>query len=326
MQPTRRDEESRGAAGARGGDGTVQAACAWAYFHGEIVPFESATVSIATHSFNYGTAVFEGIRAYRTEDGKLGVLKLREHYERLFRSARLLKAAPAESLEELSAVTLEILRRHGRAEDIYVRPILYKASHSIRLQLAGLEDRVAIYAFPMGGYLSTDALHVTISSWRRVDDNAIPSRGKLVGSYVNTCLAADDARAGGFQEAILLTSDGHVAEASSANLFVVRDGEIATPPLSDDILPGITREAVMELAKDAGRPVVERRIDRSELYLADEIFFTGTGVQVACVASLDGRPVGDGSAPVTHELQQQYFDAVRGRSSRYSHWLTLVDP
>ena len=308
-----------------GDDGRRLAVGAMAYFEGRLVPFEEANVSIATHALNYGTAIFEGIRAYRQESGGLALLFAREHFERLLRNGRLLRAEVNESLEELVEITRELLRQNAMETDVYVRPLLYKSARSIRLQLRGLEDQVAIFSFPMGGYVATEGLRVTLSAWRRVDDNAVPARGKITGSYVNACLAMEDAKAAGYDEAILLTSDGHVAEASSANLFLVTDGEIATPPLTDDVLPGITRSAVMRLASDAGRPVVERKIDRTELYTCDELFLTGTGVQLASVASVDDRPVGDGVAyPATRMLQEAFFDAVRGRDVRYVDWLTPV--
>ncbi len=299
--------------------------CAWAYFGGELVPFEQATVSVATHALNYGTALFEGIRAYRQHDGGMAILFAAEHYERLRRNARLLCASFTESVPELVEITRELLRRHGTAEDVYVRPLLYKSAYTIHLQLTGLEDRLAIYAFPMGDYVPTTGLRVSISAWQRVNDNAIPARGKISGSYVNACMAVEDARAGGFEETILLASDGHVAEASGANVFVVQDGELATPPLADDVLPGITREAVIRIAREAGYVVHERSIDRTELYLADEIFFTGTGAQVAPVTAVDGRPVGDETSPIAGDLQQRYFAAVRGQDERYAAWLTPVE-
>jgi branched-chain amino acid aminotransferase len=308
-------------------DGSVIVACPWAYFEGRLVRFEEATISIATHSLHYGTAVFEGIRAYGQADGGLAVLLLREHYERFLRNGRLLRSHPAESVDELIDVTVELLRRQGRAEDIYVRPILYKSARSLRLQLSGLDERVAIYAFPMGDYVPTTGLRIAISGWQRVNDNAIPARGKITGSYVNACLAVEDAHAGGYEEAVMLTADGHVAEASSANLFVVRGREIVTPPVADDVLPGITRDAIMEIAHDAGYSVHERKVDRTELYVADEVFLTGTGAQVAPVASIDSRPIGHGPVPgrVARDLQDRYFAAVRGRDPRYAHWLTRID-
>jgi branched-chain amino acid aminotransferase len=184
---------------------------------------------------------------------------------------------------------------------------------------------VAIFAFPLGDYVATDGLRVSVSAWQRVNDNAVPARGKITGSYVNACMAVEDAHAGGYAEAILLSADGHVAEASAANIFLVRDGTIATPPLADDVLPGITRGAVITLARDAGYVVEERKIDRTELYLADELFLTGTGAQVAPIASVDGRPCGEGAAfTVTTDLQERYFAAVRGRDPRYAAWLMPV--
>jgi branched-chain amino acid aminotransferase len=314
----------RPSSGAQGGDGTAITACAWAYFGGGLVPFAEANVSIATHALNYGTAVFEGIRAYRQDDGGLAVLLVREHYQRLLRNGRLLRAAVPESVDDLVELTVELLRRHGTAEDIYIRPLLYKSAHSLRLQLTGLDDRISIYAFPMGGYLDTGGLRVSVSAWQRVNDNAIPARGKVTGSYVNACMAVEDAHTGGFGETVLLTADGHVAEASSANVFAVRDGEIVTPPLSDDVLPGITRSAVITLARDAGYTVHERSMDRTELYLADELFLTGTGAQVAPVASVDGRTIGEGVGSVTTDLQTRYFAAVRGSDPHYAAWLTRV--
>jgi branched-chain amino acid aminotransferase len=312
------------AQGAQGSDGSRIEACEWAYFNGSLVPFADANVSIATHALNYGTGIFEGIRAYRQHDGGMAILLGKEHYRRFLRNGRLLRCDVPETADELLELTREILERHPKAEDVYIRPLLYKSAPSIRLQLTGLDDKVAIYAYPMGDYVPTTGLNVTISAWQRVNDNAIPARGKVTGSYVNACLAVEDAHTGGFQEAVLLAHDGHLAEASSANVFVVHDGALATPPLSDDVLPGITRAAVMTIARDAGYVVEERTIDRTELFLADEVFFTGTGAQVAPVASVDGRRVGDGGTPVASDLQQRYFAAVRGMDPRYASWLTRV--
>jgi branched-chain amino acid aminotransferase len=310
---------------AQGSDGRRLETGAWAYFGGRLVPFAEANVSIATHAFNYGTAIFEGIRAYRQDDGTLAILFAAEHYDRLLRNARLLRAQVPETSADLVEITCELLRRNGEMADMYIRPLLYKAAHSVRLQLSDLDDQVAIFAFPLGDYVATDGLRASVSAWQRVSDNAVPARGKITGSYVNACMAVEDAHAAGYSEAILLTADGHVAEASSANIFLVRDGTIATPPLADDVLPGITREAVITLARDVGLIVDERKIDRTELYLADELFLTGTGVQVAPVAVVDGRTVGDGSSPIALDIQQRYFAAVRGLDQRYAHWLTRID-
>ncbi|MEO7117416.1 MAG: branched-chain amino acid transaminase [Candidatus Limnocylindrales bacterium] len=312
---------------AQGSDGKRLETGAWAYFEGAIVPFRDANISIATHSFNYGTAIFEGIRGYRQADGHVALLFGLEHYQRLLRNGRLLRSNVPQTAEELVAITCEMLRRNGDDRDLYVRPLLYKAAASIRLQLTGLDDRIAIFSFPLGDYVATEGLRVSLSAWQRVNDNAIPARGKVTGSYVNACLAVEDAKAGGYGEALLLTSEGHVAEASSANIFVVTGRQVATPPTSDDVLPGITRDAIMTLVRDNGYEMVERKIDRTELYTCDEIFLTGTGVQVAAIASIDDRPVGAGSAagyPVTDTIQAAYFRAVRGLDPRYSSWLTPI--
>ncbi len=295
-----------------------------AYFEGAVVPIGDATVSIATHALNYGTAVFEGIRAYRQADGSSGVLFAHEHYARLLRNARLLRASVPESVDDLVGITVDLLRRNGHPADAYIRPLVYKSAPSIRVQLTGMRDRLAIFTMPLGDYLPTGGIRVTVSGWQRVGDNAIPARGKIAGSYVNAALAAEDAHAAGYDDAILLTTDGHVAEASAANIFVVTDREVATPPLTDDVLPGITRGAIMRIAADAGFEVVERRVDRSELYTADELFLTGTGVQVAPISSVDDRPVGNDRFPVALDIQERYFAAVRGTDPHHADWLTAV--
>ena len=296
----------------------------YAYFEGEAVPIEDASVSIATHSFNYGTAVFEGIRAYMQEDGSTALLFGREHYQRLLRNARLVRASVPETAESLVEITLDLIRRNAHGGDVYVRPLIYKSAPNIRVQLTGLDDRIAIFTMPLGDYLPTGGIRVTVSGWQRVSDNAIPARGKISGSYVNAAFAAEDAHAAGYDDAILLTGDGHVAEASAANLFVVVGNEVATPPLADDVLGGITRGAILQVAADAGYDVVERRIGRSELYLADEVFLTGTGVQVAPIASIDDRPIGSDGFPVSLDIQRRYFAAVRGTDPRYASWLTPI--
>ena len=297
---------------------------AFAYFEGSVVPIGDAKVSIATHTFNYGTAVFEGIRAYRQADGSTAILFALEHYERMLRNARLVRASVPESAADLVEITRDLLRRNAHDGDAYIRPLVYKSARSIRVKLTGLDDRVGIFTIPLGDYLPTGGIRLTVSGWQRVSDNAIPARGKISGSYVNAAFAAEDAHAAGYDDAILLTGDGHVAEASAANLFVVAGSEVATPPLTDDVLAGITRSAIMRIAADAGLEVVERRIDRSELYLADEVFLTGTGVQVAPVSSIDDRAVGSGEFPISLDIQRRYFAAVRGSDERYAQWLTPI--
>jgi branched-chain amino acid aminotransferase len=297
---------------------------AWAYFEGDVVPIGEATVSIATHALHYGTAVFEGIRAYKQEAGPTAMLFALEHYERLLRNARLLRAVVPETPDELVRITRELLRMNEHDGDVYIRPLLYKAAPSIRVQLSDMHDRIAIFTMPLGDYLPTGGIRVTVSGWQRVSDSAIPARGKIAGSYVNAAFASEDAHAAGYDDAILLTADGHVAEASAANVFIVIDGQVVTPPLTDDVLPGLTRAAVLRIGRDAGHEMVERRVDRSELYLADEAFLTGTGAQVAPISSIDDRSVGSGEFPITLDIQRRYFAAVRGIDPRYATWLTHI--
>lgn len=299
----------------------------YAFFRGEIVPMPEAKVSIATHALHYGTGVFEGIRAYYHEgEDQLYCLLLKEHYERLLDSCRIIRINLGYSLDDLCRITLELLRANNFRTDIYIRPIAYKASLGIGLKLTGLEDALAIYAFPIGEYLDTSkGLHVMVATWTRPEDNTMPVRAKLCGAYVNSCLASDDAKLNGFDEAIQLTPDGHVSEGSSCNLFMVRNGKVITTPVTDAILEGITRRAVLQIARDLGFDTEERRIDRTELYVADELFFVGTGVQVAPITRVDHRPVGDGTAgKITLQIQDSYFKAVRGQDPKYKQWLTPV--
>lgn len=298
-----------------------------AYFDGGFVPLDQARVPITTHAFNYGTGCFEGIRAYWNDERReLYALFLREHMARLLRSARILKLDLAMDLEELVEVGLELLRRNGHREDAYLRPIVYKAEETIKVALTGLATRFCAFTIPMGAYLDIDrGLSLTISAWRRIEDNAIPARAKPTGAYINAALASDEARVMGFDEAVMLTSDGHVAEASSANLFMVADGSLVTPEDGDDILIGVTRGAVMALAETLGLPLEVRRVDRSELLCADEVFLCGTGVQVAPVSSIDGRQIGEGKpGPVTMLLQERYLAAARGITQDFPEWRTAV--
>ena len=300
----------------------------YVYFEGRIVPMSEAKVSIATHALQYGTACFEGIRGYWNEQHeKLYILKLRAHYERMANSWNTLMMKPKESIDDLCEITTELARKHGYRSDVYIRPLAYKASRTIKLTLSSLEDAIAIYLFPMGNYVDIDAgLSVCTSSWRRANSNAMPVRAKVTGAYVNSCLAIDDATAAGFDEAIMLTDDGTVSEGSSCNLFIIRNGKIATPALSEDILEGITRNALISMIEqEFGMEVEQRRIDRTELYASDEIFMCGTGVQVSPVTSVDRRRVGTGKpGPLTMKLQRAYLAACRGEDPKYSDWVTPV--
>jgi branched-chain amino acid aminotransferase len=300
----------------------------FAFFKGGIVPIEEAKVSVRTHAFNYGTGCFEGIRGYWSDDeGQLLVFKLREHYERFLHSCNILFIDLPYSVDDFCQITLDLLRREGFREDTYVRPLAYKADEIIGVKLHGMTDEVSIYCTPFGRYVEAEeGARVHVSSWRRVQDNAIPARGKIVGAYVNSALSKTEALLNGFDEAIVLGHNGHVSEGSAENVFVIRNGIVSTPPVTDDILEGITREVVMELCRDVlGWEVQERTIDRSELYVADEIFFSGTGVQIAAITEVDRRPVGSGRmGPMVRELRELYFNIVRGHVPAYRHWCTPV--
>ncbi len=300
---------------------------AWAYLGGKFVPIREAKISVMTHAFNYGTGVFEGIRAYwSAEQEQLYGLHLREHYARLLRSCNIMRIALPHSVDDLVGITVELLRKCGYREDAYVRPIAYKASELIGVRLHNLDDAFTVFAVPFGNYVPIDrGLSCHVSSWRRVDDNALPARSKITGSYVNAALAKSEAEEAGFQEAIVLTQDGHVSEGSAANLFMVRNGVLITPPPTDNILEGIVRSCVLRIAADEKIPFEVRSIDRTELYICDEVFLCGTGVQVAAVTNIDHRPVGTGEfGPITRGIGEIYFDAVRGKSGRYREWLTPV--
>lgn len=300
----------------------------YVYFEGRIVPMGEAKISITTHALQYGTACFEGIRGYWNEaHEKLYILKLRAHYERMANSWNTLMMKPRESVDELCELTAELVRKHGYRSDVYIRPLAYKSSRTIKLTLSSLEDALAIYLFPMGNYVDINAgLNVCTSSWRRANSNAMPVRAKVTGAYINSCLAVDDATAAGFDEAIMLTDNGTVSEGSSCNIFIARNGKLATPAVSEDILEGITRNALISMIQqEFGMEVEQRRIDRTELYASDEIFLCGTGVQVSPVTSVDRRRVGTGKpGPLTMQLQQAYLAACRGEDPQYSDWVTPV--
>jgi branched-chain amino acid aminotransferase len=281
-----------------------------------------------THGFNYGTGCFEGIRAYWNEEEKqLLIFKLQEHYERFLHSSRILMMDLPFIAERLSEITLELLRMEGYREDTYVRPLAYKADEVIGVRLHNLREEVAIFATPFGRYIeSEEGANVAVSSWRRIDDNSVPARAKITGAYINSAFAKTEATLNGFDEAIVLTNDGHVSEGSAENLFIVREGKLITPPVTENILEGITRKVIIGLAREEmGLQVVERQIDRTELYVAEEVFLCGTGVQVVAIAQVDRRPVGTGKlGPIVKALRDLYFDIVRGKVRKYRSWCTPV--
>ena len=297
------------------------------HFGGKYIPLAEARVGILTHALHYGTGVFEGIRAHWEESAQeLFVLRPREHFERWKRNCGILRIEVPLSPEELCAVTLELMRRNEFRTNVYIRPIAYKCAERIGVA-PDEQDAFAIVAVPFGEYLHAEkGLHAGVSSWRRIEDNAIPARAKICGAYANSALASDEARRSGFDEAILLDENGQVAEGATCNLFMARKGKLITPPVTDNVLEGITRDCVMTLAaRELGIEVVERSIDRSELYVCDELFLTGTAVGLAPVVRVDHRPMGDGAiGPLTRRLVQLYFDATRGHLPVYRKWLIGV--
>lgn len=298
------------------------------WFEGRWTDLADAKVGIMTHSFLYGTAVFEGIRAYWNEEqGQLYVLKLRPHLERLRDSCKILMMEPGYSVDEMADLVVELVRRNGYREDAYVRPTVYKSSEAIGVKLHGVDCKLNIISLPFGDYIATDrGISCGTVSWRRTGDLAIPSRAKVVGSYVNPAFSKTEAMLNGYDEAIVLTHDGRVSEGSAENLFLVRKGRLITPGVTESILEGITRAGLMQLARqEMGLETEVRPVDRSELYVADEVFLCGTGAQVSPVTSIDHRPVGTGEiGPVTARIMAIYFDAVRGRLERYADWVTPV--
>ncbi|MCA1739953.1 MAG: branched-chain amino acid transaminase [Actinobacteria bacterium] len=299
----------------------------WCHHGGEFVIMGDVRLSPATHALNYGTGVFEGIRAYWNESkGTLQVLKLREHYERFEKSCRILHVELPHTIDELCDITLEILKRNAPREDTYIRPLAYKSIESVGVNLRGGSE-LSIFTVPMGNYVELTGLKCAVSSWRRTADNAIPARMKATGSYINTALAVDAAHRAGYDDAIFLTQQGFVSEASAANIFLFRKGGLITPPATADILEGITRDAVMELAeKELGMPTDKRDVGRTELYAADEVFLTGTGFQIAPVTEIDDRKIGAGEmGPVAGRLQELYFAAARGENPDYAEWIVPVE-
>lgn len=301
----------------------------YAFFKGKIVPFGEAKISIMTHAFNYGTGVFEGIRGYwNAEKKQMFILKLRTHFERLARSANLgLKSAMKYSVDDLCAAALELAKTNGYQEDIYIRPIYYKSQEKIGLGLIGIEDDFCMFVAPFGAYLDiTKGIKVCVSSWWRISAQSVPQGAKITGTYINSSLAKAEALEKGFDEAILLSHEKTVAEGSGENLFMVKGSRLVTPPLSETILPGITRVCVMELAKnELGLATEERQIAQKELYTADELFFCGTGAQISPIASVDNELIkGGGVGPITKKLQSIYFKAARGDDQKYSGWVTPV--
>jgi branched-chain amino acid aminotransferase len=300
----------------------------YAYFKGKIVPYSDAKVGVLTHALNYGTAAFGGLRAYwNNEHAQLYIFRPHDHFRRFLNSGKLISIDLDETPESLTDLVVELLRTEGYRCDVYIRPLAYKCDEIIGVRLHDLTDEFSMVSFPFDKYVTNDTnAHVTISSWRRMDDNAIPARGKISGAYANSALIKSDALRSGFDEALVLTHDGHISEGSARNVFRLRDGKLITPPVTENILEGITRRTAIELAqKELDLTVIERPIDRSEVYLCQELFMTGTAAQITAVTRIDHRWIGSGKmGPVTEQLRQLFQEIVRGRKPEYSRWLQPV--
>jgi len=298
----------------------------YAFFKKQFVPLAEAKVGILTHALHYGTACFEGIRGNWNEEQKqLFLFRVKDHYERMHKGCRILKIDPHYTIGEMMELTVKLVEKSGYHEDVYIRPLAYKSSEVIGVKLHGLEDDFLIIVATLPAYLDADkGVRCRTSSWRRVDDTMIPARGKITGIYVNSALAKTEANETGFDEAILLNHDGHVSEGSGENIFFVLGNRLITPPSSDNILMGITRDTVIQLARsELGIQTMEMSVDRTELYTADEVFFTGTAAHISPVIEIDHRPVGDGKiGKVTGELQRLYFEVIKGKNPKYLNWCT----
>ena len=301
----------------------------YAFFKGKIVPIEQAKIDIRTNALQYGTGIFEGIRSYWNEKNKTNyVFRMDDHYKRLMVNSRIMMIKIKYSIEELCDITIELLKKEMYTKDCYIRPFAYNSGLDIGPKLIGNEQDLFMYSIPLGEYLDiSKGISVCISSWDRIPDNSIPPRAKISGSYVNAAFQKTEALLNGYDEALVLTANGrHVSEGSAMNVFMVKNGNLITPPVTDDILEGITRDTVIKLAKDDGNiNVIERSIDRTELYTADELFFCGTGAQISPIGNVDKRPVGNGEmGPVTKKLQELYFRIVKNEISKYSDWCRKV--
>jgi branched-chain amino acid aminotransferase len=307
---------------------TVEHPNTWVFFEGDFARYHDVKLGLMTHALHYGTAVFEGIRAYWNEKkGQLYLLEAAAHYERMKRSANVMRMTLPHSTEELVNFTLELLRRNQFKSDVYIRPLLYTSSEEIGVRLHNLNRSFFIYAVPFGKYVEVDAgIRCMVSTWRRVPDQALPARAKITGSYAQSALAKSEAVENGFDEAIVLTIDGHVSEGSAENLFMLKDGAFITPPVTDDILEGVTRQLLIKVIRDElNLHVLERTIDRTELYTCDELLLCGTGAQISPVIEVDRRPIGDGKVgEFTQELQNIYFSAVRGEAPKHKDWTIPV--
>jgi len=296
----------------------------YVYFKKQIIPLEQAKLGVMTHALHYGTAAFEGIRGnWNAKKQQLYLFRVKEHYERLLKGCKILNIDLGYSVDDLNRITVEVVRKCGFKEDVYVRPVAYKSTEQMGVRLHNLEADFFVFAFPWGKYLDVEKARVTVTSWRFPKEIA---RAKLTGLYITNALAKTEAIENGFDEGIMLNADGYVAEGTGENLFLVIDGKLVTPASYDGILMGITRDTVIRLAKEElGVETIERHVDRIELYTAQECFLTGTAAHLTPVAEIDRRKIGNGEiGPITRKLQQLYFDVIQGNNPRYMEWCTPV--
>ena len=299
----------------------------YVYINEEFVEKKDAKISVMSHGFLYGTSVFEGIRAYYNKDeNQMYAFRLEEHFERFMKSAKVMHIKINKSVEELCEITKELLKKNNYKQDVYIRPTAYKSHESVRTHMLDSTDGLIIFSVPLGQTLDINrGLRVCVSNWRRTSDNAIPPRAKIGGAYANTALVATDAKLAGFDEAITLGENGEVMEGSTMNLFLVINNKLVTPSSNCSILEGITRNTIIEIAQNKNIEVEQRRIQRSELYFAQEAFFCGTSAQICTISSIDNRPVGDGNVGIISKmLQKEYFDIVHGKISKYKKWCKAV--
>ncbi|TLX87708.1 MAG: branched-chain amino acid transaminase [Thaumarchaeota archaeon] len=293
------------------------------WFDGQYVKWGEAKVPIMIHALHYGTAVFEGIRAYSSDDN-LYIFRLKEHLERLHKSASVYSFTTKFSADELCNATVELIRKNFIKESCYIRPLTFVGLHGIDLNVS--EDsptHTTIIIFPFAKYFKGDGISACVSSWRRIDDESIPPMAKASGNYLNSVLATQECRRNGYDESILLDKNGSVSEASGENIFIVRNGKLHTPQLSDSILEGITRNTTIEIAEEMGYEVIERPISRTELYLAEEIFLTGTAAEIIAITKIDGHTVGNGKeGTVTRTIREYYENIVVGKTEKFMGWLT----
>jgi len=300
----------------------------YAFFQKQFMPLSEAKVGVLTHALHYGTGCIEGIRGnWDAKERRFCFFRIQDHYERMLGGCRILKIRLPYSVDKLCQLTAELVEKSGYQEDVYIRPLAYKSSEALGPRLHNLDDDFLVIVTTFPAYLDTEnGVRCCTSSWHRIDDTMIPARGKICGTYVNSALAKTEALENGFDEAILLTQDGHVSEGSGENIFLISGGKLVTPPSSDDILMGITRDTVMKLARnELAIDTIERQVDRSELYTAEECFFTGTAANVAPILEVDHRPIGTGKiGRVTAKLQKLFGEVMVGRNAKYREWYYLV--